>query len=574
MDNKELARIFNLIADLLEIKGEVIYKILAYRRAAESISELGQDINQIYKQGNLEEIPGVGEAISDKITELIETGSLTFLEELKAEVPPSLVELLEVPGLGPKRVGQIWQERNITTLEGLRTAAENQELRELEGIGPKTESNILSGIESLQSRSGRTRLGNALPFAEELIQTLQKHPAVSAAEAAGSLRRRQETVGDLDLLVASQDNERVMEIFVSHPEVKEVISHGDIKSSVVYKNGIRAQLWVHHPERFGTALQYATGAKDHNVRLRELAREKGYSLSEHALQRIDDESEILCDKEEKVYQTLGLPWIPPELREDRGEIQAAKEGNLPELIERSHVQSELHSHSTWSDGKYSIQEMAQGAISRGIQVLAITDHSQSLGIAGGLSAKELQEQAREIQQVQDELEGKITLLHGVEMEILADGTLDFPDDVLASLDIVIASLHTSMRQPREKATMRILNAIRNPYVDIIAHPTNRLIGKREPADLDMDAVLSAAAENETALEINANPQRLDLMDIYARRAVELGIPLSTNTDAHTPDELDYLPYGVATARRGWATAEIVINTWPLEKLQNWLLRNK
>jgi len=574
MDNREFARIFTQIADLLEIKGEVIYKVLAYRRAAESISELGQDITQIHMDGQLQEIPGVGDAISDKIVELIESGKLTFFEELKSEVPPSLIDLLEIPGLGPKRVGQFWQELGITTMDELQKAAEDNNLRQLEGIGPKTEENILSGITSLKRRSGRTRLGNALPFAQEMLQWLRELPSVSAAEAGGSLRRRRETVGDLDLLAASNQPEQVMQAFVSHSDVEEIVSHGDVKSSVVYQRGLRAQLWVHPPERFGTALQYATGAKDHNVRLRGLAQEKGYSLSEHALLRLEDETELLFEEEEEVYQMLGLPWIPPELREDRGEIQAAIDGNLPDLIRVEDIRADLHSHSTWSDGKNTIHEMAAGAISRGHRVLAVTDHSQSLGIASGLSAEELEHQKVEIQEVQQEFEGQITLLHGIEMEILADGELDFPDEVLADLDIVIASLHTSMRQPQEKITQRLLNAIHNPFVDLIAHPTNRLIGKRDPADVDMDAVLHAAAETGTALEINANPMRLDLWDVYARRAIELGIPLSINTDAHSPGEFDYLSFGVATARRGWVTPQDVINTWSEDALLKWLKTKK
>jgi DNA polymerase (family 10) len=574
MDNRQIADTFDLIADLLEIRGEVIYKVLAYRRAAESLRELGQDISHIHGKGELQDIPGVGEAISEKIQELLETGTLIFLEELKAEVPPSLLELLEVSGLGPKRVGQFWRELEITTLDELQTAAASHKLRTLDGIGPKTEENILAGVASLKKRSSRTRLGDALPFAEKVLNRLRALPQVTAADAGGSLRRMRETVGDLDLLAASEDPKTVMKTFLNDPEVEDIVSRGDVKSSVVYRDGLRAQLWVHPPERFGTALQYATGAADHNVRLRELALDQGYSLSEHALLRVEDDTELLFEEEKGLYEKLGLPWISPELREDRGEIQAAQEGKLPVLIQKEDIISELHSHSTWSDGRFSIKEMALGAVERGYQVLAITDHSQSLGIAGGLSADELKRQRDEIQKAQEELGDRIILLQGVEMEILADGALDFSDQVLADLDIVVASLHTSMRQPREKATARLLNAINNPYVDILGHPTNRLIGKRDPADLDMDAILEAAAAQGTALEINANPMRLDLSDIYVRRAIQLGITISINTDAHSPEELDYLMYGVGTARRGWASAENVINSWPVETLLGWLRRNK
>jgi DNA polymerase (family 10) len=377
------------------------------------------------------------------------------------------------------------------------------------------------------------------------------------------------TVGDLDLLVGADNSEQVMDAFVGRKDVARILGHGETKSSVEFLNGLRAQLWVHPPERFGTALQYATGSKDHNVRLRELALKQGLSLSEHSLTRKDG-SEILCATEGEVYQRLGLPLIPPELREDRGEVQAARAGTLPDLIELGDITAELHVHSTWSDGKLTIREMAASAISHGIKVLAITDHSVSLGVAGGLSVEQLKERGAEIETVQRELGNEILLLQGTEVEIRADGGLDYPDEVLAELDIVFASLHTGLRQPREKVTQRLLNAIRNPHVDVIGHPTGRLIPDREPADLDMDAVLAAAAESGVALEMNAHPSRLDLDDIYARRAIEMGILLSINTDAHTASELDLLHFGVATARRGWVTAEHVINTWYTDRLLAWL----
>jgi len=572
MNNQDVARVLETIADLLEIKGEVIYKILAYRRAAESILELGQDISQVYQQGELTEIPGVGDAISEKITELIETGSLEFLERLEQDVPSTLIDLLDVPGLGPKRVQLFWQKLGISNLQELQKAAQQGRLSSLEGIGPKTEANILTGIQALQQRSDRILLGEAWPFAQELLRYLEDLDEVSTASPAGSLRRMRQTVGDLDLLAAAEDPQPVMAAFVNHPRVREIVSQGSIKSSVVFDNGLRAQLWVHPPARFGTALQYATGAKDHNVRLRELALQKGYSLSEHGMLRTSDQTEVLFENEKDLYQALDLPWIPPELREDRGEIQAAQEDRLPGLINRHQIISELHSHSTWSDGQHAIREMVQAARSRGLRVLAVTDHSQSLGIAGGISPDELLQQREEISQIQQELNGEMTILAGIELEILADGQLDFPDEVLAELDLVIASLHTSTRQPREKVTPRMLQAIHNPHVDIIAHPTNRLLGKREPADLDMDAVLQAAAETRTALEINANPQRLDLADIYVRRALELGVLITINTDAHSPTDFDYLKFGIATARRGWASANQVINTWAPSRLSGWLKR--
>jgi DNA polymerase (family X) len=436
-------------------------------------------------------------------------------------------------------------------------------------MGEKSEAKVIAGIESLSRRSDRIPLGRAWPFAQELIAFLQAIPGVQAVEVAGSLRRMRATVGDIDLLVAVADSAAVMQAFVSRPDVERVLGQGGTKASVEFTYGLRAQLWAHPPERFGTALQYATGSKDHNVRLRELALKQGLSLSEHSLERKDG-SEILCAREEEVYAALGLPWIPPEMREDRGEVQAGRDGTLPRLIELSDIRSELHTHSTWSDGKLSVLEMAQAAKARGLKLLAISDHSFSLGVAGGMTIEDVRRQRQEIQEAQRQLGDSIRLIQGAEVEMRADGSLDYPDEVLAELDIVCASLHTGLRQPREKVTERTLNAIRNPHVDMIGHPTGRMIPDREGADLDMDAVLAAAAETKTVLEINAHPSRLDLDDVYARRAVSMGILLAINTDAHAASDLNLLHFGVSTARRGWVTAESVINTWEPERLLKWL----
>ena len=570
MNNRQLAETFTLIADLLEIKGEIIYKTLAYRKAAESLTSLGRDVNEYWKEGKLKDIPGVGQAIADKIDELLRTGELEFLQKLEAEVPPGLAGWLQVPGLGPKKVALIWKELGITKLSELEKAARTGKLRGLPGMGEKSEAQIIAGIESLARRSGRIPLGRAWPLAQEIMAVLKGVEGVVAAEPAGSLRRMRPTVGDLDILVAAKESAPVMEAFTSLPGVMRVLGKGETKSSIEFADGLRAQLWVHPPEKFGTALQYATGSKDHNVRLRELALDNGLSLSEHSLSKTDGSGEITCATEEEVYAALGLPWIPPELREDRGEVQAAKAGKLPKLIEVTDIRADLQVHSNWSDGKLSMLEMARAAAKRGIRVIAFTDHSVSLGVTGGLSMERHAEQQKEIEQAQKELGDTIRILHATEVEIKADGSLDYPDEFLASLDLVLASLHTSLRQPREKVTRRLLNAIRNPHVDIIGHPTGRLIPEREGADLDMEAVLQAAAETGVALEINAHPARLDLEDVYARRAKELGIPISINTDAHSEADLDMLHFGVATARRAWLTAEDVINTWPTKKLLDWL----
>lgn len=567
--NRDLADTFTLIADLLEIKGEVIYKILAYRKAADSLENLAGDAEAYWRDGRLNDIPGVGKAIAEKIDELFSTGKLEFLEKLEKEVPPTLVQVLQVPDVGPKKAALFWKQLGIVDLAGLEAAGKAGQLRSLPGMGEKSEAKVLAGIEAVRRRSGRIPLGRAWPFAQELLAYLGKVSGVAQVSAAGSLRRMRSTVGDLDILAAASDSKPVMEAFIHHPEVISVSGQGEFKASVEFNHGMRAQLWVHPPERWGTALQYATGSKEHSVRLRELALKQGLSLSEQAFTK-SDESEILCATEEEVYKTLGLQWVPPELREDRGEVQAAKSGELPNLIEKADLHAELHSHSTWSDGRMSIKDMALAARERGYRLLAITDHSVSLGVAQGLSVEELAEQRAEIDETQRELGDSIRLLQGSEVEIRADGTLDFPDEALAKLDIVVASLHSSLRQPREQVTQRLLNAIRNPHVDIIGHPTGRMIPNREGADLDMQAVLQAAAESGVALEINAHPARLDLDDVYARRAKEMGIPLCINTDAHSPNDLDLAFFGVATARRGWVEAKDVINTWKTERLTAWL----
>ena len=569
--NRQLADMFEKIASLLEIKGEVIYKILAYRKAAENLRNYPREAIEMLKEGKLQEIPGVGKAIAEKIEELYQTGNLEFLQKLTKEIPLSLIELLQVTDLGPKKAYLFWKQAGISNLAELELAAQEGRLRNLPGMGDKSEAKIIAGIQALQRRTGRTPLGKAFQFYNELAEYLRKIQSVVRVEPAGSLRRMRSTVGDLDILVAVENSQYVMDAFIRHPQVVRVMGNGETKSSVEFDNNIQAQIWAHPPERFGTALQYATGSKDHNVRLRELALKKGLSLSEHALTRSDG-SEILCATEEEVYAALGLAWIPPELREDRGEVQQALTGQMPVLITLPDMRMELHCHTTWSDGTLTILEMAEEAIKRGKNLLAITDHSGSLGIAGGLSVEDLQRQRVEIDAVQEKLGDRIRLLQGSEVEIHADGTLDFPDETLAKLDFVIASLHTSLRQPREKITERLLKAISNPHVDLIGHPTGRLLPDREGADLDMEAVFQAAVANGTALEINAHPSRLDLDDIYARRAVELGIPLSINTDAHSASDLDLLNFGIGTARRGWVQPGRVINTWSEEQLFSWLKR--
>jgi DNA polymerase (family X) len=569
LTNQQLANIFHTIADLMEIKGENIYKILAYRKAADSLSNLGQDVNEIWKQGNLTKVDGVGKAIAEKIDELLSTGHLNYLEKLEAEVPSSLADLLKVPDLGPKKVALFWKQLGITNMTELESAARSGKLRTLPGMGDKSEAKIIAGIEALGRRSNRIPLGRAWPFAQELMAYLRNASGVLAVELGGSLRRMRSTVGDIDILAAAKDSRAVMDAFVSRKDVARVLGKGEMKASVEFTHGLQAQLWVHPPKHWGTALVYATGSKDHNVRLREYAIKKGFSLSEYSLQRKDG-SEVTCEHEEDVYKTLGLPWIPPELREDHGEVQAAIKNELPQLIELKDIRSELHSHSTWSDGKLSIQEMAQAAKMRGYKLLAITDHTNGLGIVQGMSPEDVRKQRDEIDKVAQDLGDSIQIIQGAEVEIKSDGSLDYSDEVLAELDIVIASIHSSLRQPRDKITERLIKAMHNPHVDIIGHPVGRLMPDREGADLDMDAVLDTAAQTGVALEINAHPARLDLDDVHARRAIEMGIKLSINTDAHSDTDMDLMHFGVSTARRGWVEVDEVINTWTVTRLLAWL----
>jgi DNA polymerase (family 10) len=514
-------------------------------------------------------VDGVGKAIAEKIDELLSSGHLGFLEKLELEVPPSLAEMLKIPDLGPKKVALFWKQVGITNISELESAARAGKLRNLPGLGEKSELKIISGIESLGRRSTRIPLGRAWPFAQELMAYLKSAPGVEAVEMGGSLRRMRATVGDLDVLAAAKDSHAVMDAFVNRKDVARVLGKGETKASVEFTHGLQAQLWVHPPEHWGTALVYATGSKDHNVRLREYALKQGYSLSEHSLKQ-EDGKEIFCTHEEEVYKTLGLPWIAPELREDRGEVQAAIKGTLPNLIELRDIKSELHSHSTWSDGKLTIREMAEAAIKRGYKMMAITDHTNSLGITQGMKPADVKKQRLEIDEVMKDLGDSIYILQGAEVEIKSDGSLDYSDEVLSGLDIVIGSIHSGLRQPREKITERLIKAMHNPHVDIIGHPTGRLFPDREGSDLDMDAVLAAAAQTGVALEINAHPARLDLDDVHARRAIEMGIKLSINTDAHSDTDMDLMHFGVSTARRGWVEAENVINSWSVKQLLKWL----
>jgi DNA polymerase (family 10) len=573
MNNREIAGLFHTIADMLTLKGESIHRVMAYRNAAESIAELPRDLRAYAAEGKLDEIPHVGKIIAEKITELLETGRLDFYERLSAEIPPGVVEMLHVNGIGPKRALQFWKELQITSIAELQTAIQAGKLNSLPGMGAKSAAKIAAGIDAYLKRSAnpRIRLGDALPVAERLLARLTARGDVRKGAVAGSIRRGRPTIGDIDLLVAAEDSAApdIMVAFVSSDEVARILGQGTTKSSVELHSGLQVDLRVIAPQRWGTALSYFTGSQAHNIQLRELARQRGLSLNEHAFTRSETGEAILCDSEEAVYAVLGLPFIPPELREGQGEIERAAAGQLPTLIVRDQIRADLHMHTLWSDGKATIREMAAAARDRGHQYIVITDHSVGAAIANGLSIERLLAQADEIREVDREMR-PFRVFHGSEVEIKASGDLDFPDEVLARLDFVIASLHTGLRQPREQVTARLLAAINNPHVDLIAHPRGQLIPDREGADLDMDAVFAAAQRTGTALEINSNPHRLDLEAQYARRAAELGIPIAIDTDAHSVAELDNLRYGIMTARRGWIGANSVINTWPVERFEAWI----
>lgn len=570
ISNREAAEIFSTVADMLELKGENVHRVLAYRRAAETIASLPRDLNAVHQEGTLTDLPYIGATLAEKIDELLTTGQLEFYNRLKAEIPVGLVGMLSVPGLGPKRAFLFYKELGISTVEELQAAAETGKLQTLAGVGPRMEQSILEGIASLASRSDRMLLGEALPVANDLLARLLEIEGAQRGAIAGSLRRLTPTIGDIDLLIASDMPEPIMQTFASLPAVARVLGTGPTKTSVELFSGQQVDLRVLPPERYGTLLAYFTGSKEHNVHLREIALKQGYSLNEHSFTPLDGGDEVLCATEEEVYAKLGLPWIPPELRENRGEIEAAQRGELPDLIELADIKGDLQSHTTWSDGKKTVLEMAQAAQVLGYEYLLITDHSHGLGVVQGMAPDDVSRQRAEIDAANATFGGAFRVLHGVELEIKADGTLDYDDETLAQFDLVVASLHTSLRQPREQITARLLNAIRNPHVDIIGHPRGRLLGSREPADLDMDAIFEAAAEHGVALEINASPYRLDLDDVHARRAKEMGIRLTISTDAHRPAEFGNMQYGVAMARRGWVTAADVVNAWPLSDVLEWV----
>jgi DNA polymerase (family 10) len=564
MGNTEIAQVFSNIADLLDIKGEEWYRVRAYRRAAEAIAQNPEDMSTLREEGRLEEIPGVGKAIAGKVDELLRTGELEFYERLKSEIPDGVLSLLGIPGVGPRTASLLYHELGLVSIPDVETAAHQHRLRNLKGLGAKSEERILEGIQMLHRISGRYLLATALPVAEEIVAALRDCPAAHSVTPAGSLRRCAPTVGDIDILAASATPQEVVDYFVSLPQVAEVRSHGDTKATVYLNSGLQVDLMVLEEAHYGSLLQHFTGSKDHNAALRGLARRQGLSLSEYGFQH-EDGTMTSCATEEEVYATLGLEWIPPELREDRGELQAAQEGRLPRLLSEADLKGDLHTHSTYSDGASTIEEMALAARARGYEYTLITDHSQGLGVAGGLSAEDFQRQRQEILVLNDRL-APFRVLSGVELEIKGDGSLDLPDDALAEFELVVASVHLSLRQDRESMTKRIVAAMRSPHVDIIAHPTGRLLGQRESVALDFEYIVEEAARTRTMLEVNAQPNRLDLDGELARMAIGAGVLLTLGSDAHHAEGLGVMRFGLVTARRGWAEPKNVANTLPCEEL--------
>lgn len=574
MNNFEIAATFEQMGQLMTIRGDNFHRTLAYSRGAETIRGLGEPLSEMLEAGeDLTKLPGIGKTLAAKIKELIDTGGLKAFEKVKAQVPLSLLDLTRVEGLGGKRVKLIYDKLGITTLDELIEAAEDGRIAELPKMGAKSAEKIATNARALlEHGDDRIPIGEALPLAQQILTELRTLDGVEKAEIGGSLRRMKETIGDVDILLGvteGTDPAPIMQHFVDMPLVDTIEGQGPTKSSVILWMGMKVDLRVLPIKYWGTLLQYFSGSKEHNVRLRGLATEQGLSLNEYGFSaeaKTPPEQRELCATEEEVYNTLALPYIPPVLREGRGEIEVARKGELPKVVQLSDIRSDLHMHTTYSDGKQSIMEMAKAAQARGFEYIAITDHSQGLGIANGLSVERLEKQAREIEQANAEMGDDFTILHGTEMEIKADATLDFPDDVLAELDFVIASLHVSLKQPREQIMDRFMAAIDNSHVDMIAHPTGRLLGKREGADVDITRLIMAASSSKTILEINANPARLDLNDVNAKYAAMMGVKIAINCDAHATEQFDLLPYGIAVAQRGWITPQQVVNTWPLEKL--------
>jgi DNA polymerase (family 10) len=569
MKNAVLSELFDQMADIMEILGEDRFRINTYRKVGRIIGDTPTDVEVLLATGQLAEIPGIGKSSLAKIEEFVKTGAITAHQQLLTKIPPTLLELLAIPSMGPKGVKAVYENLNVTTIAELKAAIAAGSIAKLPGFGEKKAATIARGIEFLEKSTGRIRLDQALEAADVVSAFLQNISGIGRIQPAGSLRRRAETIGDVDILVAGRKGERIIKAFTNAAFVQEVLAAGPTKGSAIIATEtvpVHVDVRVVPQKSFGAAAQYFTGSKQHNVRLREIAVKAKLKLNEYGL--FKGGKMIAGPVEEEIYQKLGLDYIWPLLREDRGEVEAAKGHRLPELIKPQDIKGDLHVHTNASDGNCSIGELADAAMNLGYKYFCITDHSQSTTIANGLTAKRLAAQIKQIHKINEKLKG-ITILAGTEVDILADGTLDFDDKLLAELDFVTASVHSGLGGAREKVTTRTLKAMDNPYVNCIGHPTGRLIGQREPMDIDMAAVIEHAAHTHTALEVNANPWRLDLKDMHCKMAIEAGVKLAIGTDAHSIGGLGLMGFGVATAARGWATKADVLNTFSSAKIKKW-----
>jgi DNA polymerase (family X) len=569
LTNASIAERFELMADLLELEGAVAYRVLAYRRAAKTLRETPESVVRLSEQGRLTELPGVGDTISDKVGELIASGHIAALEKLVAATPPGVVPLMRVPGVGPKTAKRVFSELGVETVDQVLEAARDGRIRDLAGLGEKTEQAILAGLESPRAeKRERISVARLRPLAERIVAELKLVPGVVECEIAGSLRRYADTAKDIDLVLATDDSGSVADGFASLEWVAEVESRGDTKVTCIAHDGTRVELRMVDPGLFGNLLQHLSGSKDHNVALREAAVKAGLKVSEYGIEELATGEVMRTRDEAEVYQRLGMDWVPPELRENRGEIEAARAHALPDLVTLDQIRGDLHSHTDWSDGKSTLEEMVAAARAKGYTYLNVTDHSPAVGFGMGLDAGRLRRQIERVRELASTLRG-FTLLVGAEVDILKDGSLDYSDELLAELDVVVASLHASHRLSEADQTKRLCAAMENPNVDLIGHPTGRLIGRREPYAMDMQAVIAKAVETGTVLEVSGQPDRLDLRAGNVRMAVEAGAKLTIDTDAHSVRALDYMRFGVMNARRGWARADDVVNTrtWPqLKKL--------
>lgn len=573
MVNQEIAEIFDHMSRVLTFKGKDRFRALAYERAAGSLRGLDQDVTGLAREKKLEEIPGVGHDLSEMIEEYIDTGHIRRCEREMRNVPDTLIDMMDIPGLGPKTLALLHEKFRIKNADDLRRLIEKGSLGKLRGFGEKRIENLRRGIDLYQSSKQRRVLGKVLPLAEKLLDETRRLKLVARADLAGSIRRGQETIGDIDLLIASRNGEEALREFVKLPAIKRATALGGTRASVIIEGNLQVDVRAVPEESYGAALQYFTGSKQHSVHLRTIAQKRGLKINEYGVFR--GEKRIGGEKEEDTYRALGMKMPAPELREDRGEIEAAMEGDFPKLIEDGDLRGDLHMHTTWSDGRSSLEEMVEAAARLGLEYIAITDHSPSSRIANGLDIDRLERKIEEVEALRKKRgRRKPRILMGSEVDILPDGRLDYPDEVLARLDIIVASLHGSFRQSKDRMTGRLLDAIANPYTRVIGHPTTRLLGSREPVEFDFERVIEAAAEAGVALEVNGSPSRIDLNDVMARAAYEAGALLAIDSDAHSAAQLEQTRYGVLQARRGWVEARSVVNTWPWPKFSRWLRQRR